>query len=98
MEQKRDEIAALCRRYHVRRLEVFGSAARGEFDAETSDFDFLVEFYPLSPGEAADAYFGFLEDMQALLQRPVDLLMPSAVTNPYFLEAIEPTREVLYAA
>ena len=41
----RKELTALCRRYGVRRLEVFGSAARAaDFDPKTSDADFLVEF------------------------------------------------------
>jgi hypothetical protein len=98
LEAKRSEIAALCRRRHVRRLEVFGSAASGAFDPQTSDFDFLVEFDPLGPGERADAYFGLLEDLQELFQRPVDLVMVRAISNPYFRRAIEQTREVLYAA
>lgn len=97
LESKRSEIAALCERYRVRRLEVFGSAARGLFDPQTSDVDFLVEFFPMTPGESAEAYFGLLEDLQTLLQVPVDLVMTAAITNPYFLEAIEDSREVLYA-
>ncbi|MGD9519190.1 MAG: nucleotidyltransferase family protein [Armatimonadota bacterium] len=98
LDSKRVEIAALCRRYHVRRLEVFGSAVGEHFDPQTSDLDFLVDFYPLSPSESAEAYFGLLEALQALLQRPVDLVMTRAIRNPYFLQAIEHSREVLYAA
>jgi len=98
LEAKRDEIASVCRKRHVRRLEVFGSAARGSFDPETSDLDFLVEFDPLQPGQRAEAYFGLLEDLQDLLQRPVDLVMERAVVNPYFRQAVEETRELLYAA
>jgi hypothetical protein len=60
--------------------------------------DFLVEFHPLPPGERADAYFGLLEDLQDLFQRPVDLVMLRAITNPYFRRAIEQTRELVYAA
>lgn len=97
LEKKRDEIAALCRRYHVRRLEIFGSAARGDFDPRASDFDFVVEFEELPPGEYADAYFGLLEGLQALLGRPVDLVVARAIRNPYFRQAVEETREVLYA-
>jgi predicted nucleotidyltransferase len=82
----------------VLRLEAFGSAAKGCFDPATSDVDFLLEFLPLGPGRRTDAYFGLLEDLQALLKRPVDLLMTRAVRNRYFLEAIEADREVPYAA
>ena len=98
LEAKRSEIADICRRRRVRRLEILGSAASGAFDAETSDLDFLVEFHPLGPGERADAYFGLLEDLQELFQRPVDLVMVRAISNPYFRRAIEQTRQVLYAA
>lgn len=98
LQAKRDEIAALCRKRRVRRLEVFGSAAAGVFDPRTSDLDFLVEFHPLPPGQRADAYFGLLEDLQHMFQRPVDLVMERAISNPYFRQAVEQTREVLYAA
>ncbi len=98
LESKSAAIVALCRRHRVRRLEVFGSAAKGTFDRHDSDFDFLVDFFPLTPAESAEAYFGLLEDLQSLLGRPVDLVMVQAVTNPYFLRAIEGSREVLYAA
>jgi predicted nucleotidyltransferase len=96
--QHRDEIAEICRRYQVRRLELFGSAARNDFDPQQSDLDFLVEFEPLGDGEHADAYFGLQESLSSLLSRPVDLVMSRAIRNPYFLQAIESTRTVLYAA
>ena len=60
--------------------------------------DLLVEFEPLKEGEHADAYFGLLESLQSLFSRHVDLVMTQAIRNPYFLQAIEPTRTVLYAA
>lgn len=98
LQTRRDEIAALCRRHRVRRLDVFGSATRETFDAATSDLDFLVEFQPLGPGERAEAYFGLLEDLEKLFARRVDLVMLRAIINPYFRRAVEETRELLYAA
>jgi predicted nucleotidyltransferase len=92
------EIAELCRRYRVRRLELFGSAVGESFDPSRSDADFLVDFEPLADGEHADAYFGLRESLEVLLARPIDLVMIKAIRNPYFLQAIEPTRMVLYAA
>jgi predicted nucleotidyltransferase len=92
------EVAELCRRYRVRRLELFGSAAREDFDPARSDLDLLVEFEPLAEGEHADAYFGLLESLESLFARHVDLVMSRAIRNRYFLEAIQPTRTVLYAA
>jgi predicted nucleotidyltransferase len=99
IEEHREGVRDLCERYRVRRLEVFGSAARADgFDSQESDLDFLVEFLPLQEGEHADAYFGLLEGLQMLFGRPVDLVMARAVKNPYFLEAVAQNREVVYAA
>jgi predicted nucleotidyltransferase len=79
VSNKRGAVAELCRRFHVRRLEVFGSAARGmDFDAQRSDADFLIEFEPgCDPGMA-----GFMELKEALertVGRPVDRVDRSAV-------------------
>jgi predicted nucleotidyltransferase len=79
VSSKREALANVCRRFHVRRLDVFGSAARGaDFDAQRSDADFLIEFQPsCDPGGA-----GFMELKQALEQtvgRPVDLIDRPAV-------------------
>ena len=95
---KQQELTSLCRQFHVRRLELFGSAAAGAFDPAASDFDFLVEFEDLDPPAYADAYFGLQESLSALYQRPVDLVIPAAVHNPYFLRSIEQSRSLLYAA
>lgn len=97
LESKRAEIIALCKHYRVQRLDVFGSAATGPFDPQKSDVDFLVEFQPLPPGQRAEAYFGLLEALQTLLGRPVDLVVARAIQNPYFRQAVDRTREVLYA-
>jgi uncharacterized protein len=95
--EKRPELEAICRQRGVRELEVFGSAATGRFDPETSDLDFLVEFEPAAPAELADRYFGLLEDLQALFGHPVDLLTRPSLKNPYFLEGIRRSRTLLYA-
>ena len=95
-----EQIEQLCHEYHVKQLEVFGSAVHEErFDAgKKSDLDFLVEFDELEPGEHACTYFGFLFALQNLFGRDVDLVMPEAIKNRYFLESINRERELLYAA
>ena len=98
VQSNHEGIERLCRRFRVRRLELFGSAVRGQFDPETSDLDFLVDFEQLKPEEYADTYFGLLEGLRELFKRNVDLVMLSAVKNPYFLEGIEQSRTLLYAA
>ena len=98
IEDNRDTLTQLCRRYHVRRLELFGSGADERFDPDTSDLDFLVEYVPLEPGEHSRSYFGLLESLQDLFERCIDLVETNAVSNPYLLESINRSRTVLYAA
>lgn len=98
IKQHRQELESLCRQYHVERLEVFGSATTDAFDDQRSDLDFLVEFLPLNEGQYADTYFDLLFALQELFGRSVDLVMPESIKNPYFLQAINQHREVLYAA
>jgi predicted nucleotidyltransferase len=91
-----DELAKVCDAYGVKRLEVFGSAFRSDFDPSESDIDFLVEFsdeHQLSPFER---YFGLKEALERLFQRPVDLVEERAIRNPYFREAIEQDRTLVY--
>ena len=95
---KLGEIATLCATYRVARLELFGSAARDDFDPASSDLDFLVEFDPGESSGLADRYFGLLESLEALFNRPIDLVQVGAVKNPYLLQSIEASRTVLYAA
>ncbi len=97
IEQHRTELEALCRRYHVERLEVFGSAATAQGFGADSDVDFLVEFLPLEPVQHARAYFGLFDALRGLLGRQVDLVETRAVTNPYFLRTVNESRTVLYA-
>lgn len=96
--QHRAGISAICQRYGIRRLEVFGSAARADdFDPERSDVDFLVEF---SSGVQPDLgiFFGAKAALEALLGRGVDLVEPGAVRDPYVLASINRNREADYAA
>lgn len=96
---KRDGLIALCRRFDVERLEVFGSAARGtDFEPGRSDADFLVVFKAESTQEPLAQFLGLAKALEELLGRPVDLVEPSAVKNPYILAAINRSREVVYGA
>jgi len=99
IKERRAELEALCRKYKVARLEVFGSAARGgDFDPARSDADFLVEFHPESGLRPLDEFFGLKSALIALLERPVDLVEPAAIKNPFVLKSINQTRETVYAA
>ena len=98
IERHRPAIEALCRTYRVKRLDVFGSAVREDFDPARSDVDFLVEFEPDPDLNTFHAYMDLRGELSRLLERPVDLIMPSGVRNRYFTQEIEATREPLYGA
>jgi predicted nucleotidyltransferase len=97
LEQHREQIAALCRKYGVSKLELFGSAARGAFEPARSDVDFFFEF-DSDETHLADRFFGLCEDLERLLGQPVDLVSSRDVRNPYFLQVANRHRVTLYAA
>jgi uncharacterized protein len=79
IDGKRDALAALCRRFGVTRLEVFGSAAHGAgFDPKRSDADFLVTFAPPTRNDLT-AFVDLKDALEELLGRPVDLVERQAV-------------------
>ncbi len=90
VEARRAELERLCVRYRVRRLALF--------DPASSDLDFLVEFEALPPGQHADSYFGLLEELEQLFQRPIDLVEYAPIRNPYLLQEIQETQVMLYEA
>lgn len=95
---KRDEIAALCRRHHVRRLSVFGSATRDDFDPATSDVDVIVEFDEMPIEQYSDNKAALWDALTAKFGRKVDLLTWKSIKNPHLLREVESTQEMLYAA
>jgi predicted nucleotidyltransferase len=99
IEQQREAIAGLCRRYRVRRLDVFGSGARGtDFDPGHSDVDFVVEFDPAGSRPKLKTFFALRDELAAVLGRRVDLVMAGSVSNPYIKAEVERTREPVYTA
>lgn len=98
IEEHRAELEELCRRHHVVTLALFGSATRDDFDPERSDLDFLVDFEPQPLGGYADSFFGLLESLELLFGRSIDLVVASAIRNPYFRQSVDQTKSLLYAA
>lgn len=95
IEGKKEEIAALCRRFNIQRLELFGSAAAGTFDPATSDLDFIVDL-----GEYDDTvhlrYLDLIAEIEDLLGFSVHMITLGSIRNPYFREAVEEQRELVY--
>ena len=79
IEARRPAIETLCRRFHVQKLEVFGSAARGQdFDPARSDADFLVTFAPEAERSFA-TLFDLQQALEDLLGLSVDLVERPAI-------------------
>lgn len=91
-----EDLSSLCTTYAIKRLELFGSASRADFDPEESDLDFLVEFADGSSMGAFERYFGFKEALEALFERPVDLVEAKSIKNPYFRRAVDQEKTLIY--
>src|SRR5260370_10922073 len=83
VERNLPAIAELCRRFDVRRLDLFGSAATGPFDPARSDLDFLVEFEEMPPGRYAQAFFGHRQELEHLFPPPNPPLTKTALRHPH---------------
>ena len=98
IKAKQAQIEELCRAHHVRRLAVFGSAVRDDFDPARSDVDLLVEFQPISVQQYFDNKYDLRNSLRTVFDRKVDLLTWNSIRNPYLLREVETTHELLYAA
>jgi uncharacterized protein len=99
VEDRRTEVAALCAKYGVKRLDLFGSAAGEDFDDEASDLDFVVSFEERDPPDLFNRYFGLEEDLEELFGRKVDLVMEGALEkSPRFARNVEKSRVLLYGS
>ena len=94
VEAKKPEIIALCRQYGVSKLDLFGSATGPNWDPETSDFDFVVEFED-GRTRILHRYLAFADDLEVILGHKVDVLFDRAL-KPRFRAFIEPQRATVY--
>ena len=97
IEQNQRAIADLCRRFGVRKLELFGSACTGEFNPGRSDLDFIVEFPPeYDFGPWLSRLTEFKRALIDLFERRVDLSLPTALHNPWFRREADKSRVTIY--
>lgn len=99
IEMNMDKIVALCKKYKVAKLWVFGSILTPRFN-EDSDVDFSVNFDAetiKSEGlDWADVFFDFMHELEALMARRIDLVCDDAVTNSYFRKELDSTKQLIY--
>lgn len=96
IRKKIPKIKDICARCAVDSLSVFGSAAKGTFHKE-SDVDFLVQFCQIPLENYAENYFDFVESLEQLLKRPVDLVTEKYMSNPYFIKSVTENKILIYS-
>lgn len=97
IDPHRSDVEAACRRFHVARLDLFGSATTGELRND-SDLDFLVTFDEVGRDRAFDNFFGLKARLEEIFGRDVDLVSARTLRNPYFKREVEKQRQLVYAA
>ena len=97
VENKRESIKQLCLAYDVKSMYVFGSASNGKFTDE-SDIDLLIAFKDISIEKYTDNYFILHDKLEELFGRKVELITENSLSNPYFIESVEESKQLLYAA
>jgi predicted nucleotidyltransferase len=97
MKNKIDELQLLCEKYDVKSMYLFGSATTEKFN-DSSDIDILISFKEIPFEKYTDNYFELHEMLEKLFNRKIDLLTEKSLSNPYFIQSIEKTKQLVYAA
>ena len=97
IKDKLDNLKKLCQDYDVKTMYVFGSVCTDKFN-DKSDIDILISFKDISIEKYTDNYFELHYKLEELFNRKIDLLTENSLSNPYFIESIEETKQLLYAA
>ena len=95
IEHIKNTVQEPCRRYDVKKLELFGSAAKGDM-REDSDLDFIVEFNSSDYKGMFDRYMGLLEELEMNFKRKIDLLTSRSIRNPFFKNSVEREKMTVY--
>ncbi|WP_339810706.1 nucleotidyltransferase domain-containing protein [uncultured Imperialibacter sp.] len=96
-EHNKRELQALCEKYDVKTMHVFGSACTSKFN-ESSDVDILISFKEISFEKYTDNYFDLHRQLEKLFDHKVDLITENSLSNPFFIESVKETKQLLYAA
>lgn len=78
-------------------MYLFGSACSGRF-GDDSDIDILISFKDISAEKYTDNYFELHYKLEELFNRKIDLVTEKSLSNPYFIESVEETKQLVYAA
>ncbi len=98
IEKRKEDLKSICKTLHIKRLYAFGSVVSDKFN-EKSDIDFLISFADnLSVEEYTNNYFLLHHKLKELFNREIDIVTERTLSNPYFIESINETKELIYEA
>ena len=97
INDKIEDLIKLCNIYKVKSMYAFGSVCTDKFD-ENSDIDLLISFENLTIDQYTDNYFDLHYKLEDLFKREIDLLTDKSLSNPYFIQNLEQTKQLIYAA
>jgi predicted nucleotidyltransferase len=98
LDKDRDDIVSLCQRCKVQELYVFGSLLREQDFTQDSDVDLAAVFDQSEISGSFDRYMDFKMSLEKLLGHPVDLVSLKNTRNRVFLQELNATKELVYAA
>ena len=97
IEKNKEALITLCKKYDVKTMYVFGSAATDTLN-KNSDIDILITFKDIPIHTYTDNYFELHDKLEELFNRNVDLITENSLSNPYLINSIDKTKQLLYAA
>ncbi len=97
IELKKGALIRICEQFEIKSLYIFGSAANGDFHSK-SDIDLLISFKDIPYDRYTDNYFTVHEKFEEFFERNVDLITEKSLSNPFFIESLEKSKKLLYAA
>lgn len=95
IEKNKDKILELCTKHNVKQLYVFGSVLTDDFN-DSSDIDMLIQFGHIELLNYFDNYMDLKEDLEKILNRPIDLIEDQAIRNPVFRKIVDSEKKLIY--
>ena len=98
ISKHKEELTKICESLNIKRMNIFGSAVSDKFN-DKSDIDFLIKFSEeLSSEQYSDNYFELHYKLRKIFNREIDIITEQTLSNPYFIESINKSKELIYEA
>jgi len=96
IEKNKIRLNEIFRRHRIEKAYLFGSAAKDNFESN-SDIDLYVEISEgIEPAERGELLWSLYDELGKLFKRKIDLVTGQSLRNPYFIEELEETKQLIY--